>query len=230
MDVQAINIAELVSKITQEVLGRIEYANQSDEDVKGTVALFTSFVPSKVTCADFLKKQFGSGLDCVLLNNIEFSAPGCFAIPVKDDNDKDKVIQKLAGAAGVVLVTPKLDLLYKLAEGDDRGFVEHLFLRPLLWGRKASIVLDFTTPKFRRATFFEKVVDAIDILEKMGVSMLSYQPTQEQNTPERKLLVTEQDVLDASIQTERRLLCSRDVIITPLAKERAAELAVSIDF
>ncbi len=230
MDLNGVNMAELVEKITAEVMGRIKYEKQTDENVQGTVALFTSFVPSKKACGKVLKEHFGAGIDCAMFNGIEFAVPGCFQFKIENVLDRSELMQKLAGAADVVLVTPRLNLLYALAAGNDEGFVEQAILRPLLWGRRVSILLDFDPPKFRRATFFEKVVDSLDILTNMGVRILSYRPSSEDVGIERKSLVTETDIMDAVSSGSMRVICEKDAIITPLARDKAAELGVAIDF
>lgn len=223
------DLKDLVAKIAKEVMNRIEYADMEDENVEGTVAIFTTFVPSKKACAEALKENFGVGIDVALVGDTEFDMPGFFPSKIEDEDDMQELMEKLAGTENVVLVTPKLSLLYRLADGDDSGFVEQTVLRPLLWGRNVSILLDFKTPKFKRATFFAKVVDAIDILTNMGVRILSYNPASVKEEEARISLVTETQILDAAAAGKTSVLCERDAIITPLAKDKAAELGISID-
>lgn len=229
-DLNNIDLEALISTVVQEVVKTIEYQDEKDENVSGTVALFTSFVPSKKTCGEYLKKHFGSGIQCALFNGVEFNAPGCFTFDVKDEHDEAELFQLIAGAADIVMVTPKLTQLYKLAEGDDEGFIEQAFLRPLLWGRRVTLLLDFETPKFKRATFFSKVVDAIDILTSMGVRVIAYRPAQEFGEIAKAALVTEAEVNEAYANGSMRVLCEKDALVTPLARDKANELGVSIDF
>ena len=223
------DLKDLVAKIAQEVMNRIEYETMEDENVEGTVAIFTTFVPSKKACAEALKEHFGVGIDAALLEGTEFDLPGFFPFPVEDEDDQQALMEKLAGTENVVLVTPKLSLLYRLADGDDSGFVEQTVLRPLLWGRNVSILLDFKTPKFKRATFFAKVVDALDVLTNMGVRILSYNPASAQEETELLTLVTETQILDAAKAGATSVLCTRDAIVTPLARDKASELGIAIN-
>ena len=48
-DLGNIDLEALISKIVEEVVKTIQYQDEKDENVSGTVALFTSFVPSKKT-------------------------------------------------------------------------------------------------------------------------------------------------------------------------------------
>jgi len=222
-------IALIVKQITEEVLNRAKYENVQDEDVQGVVALFPSFVPSQKTAGEFLKHHFGAGIDCALFNDVEFSGAGFTKFEIKDKHDESQLMQKLAGAADIVLVTPGINLLCRIAGGDDEGFLEQAILRPLLWGRRVSVVLDFEAPKFKRNTFFEKVVDAIDALVSMGVKILAYRCSAEALSDAKKALVTEADVIEAHENGKDRIVCELGAIITPLARDKAAELKIALD-
>lgn len=222
-------LEELVSRIVMEVNQKLQYDQENDENVSGVVALMTSYIPSKHACSSKLVEMYGAGIDCALFENVNFKAPGFFTFDVKSDEDRAGLMDKLAGAADVVLVTPKLSLLYNLANGNDDGFIEQSFLRPLLWGRRVCILLDFDIPRFKRATFFEKLVDSIDALTKMGVRVTSYKPSGE-ITSIKKALVTESDVIEAYNNGLHSIVCETNAIITPLAKDKASELDVSIDW
>ena len=222
-------LTALVAQIASEVIIDIRIETMNDETVSGTVAVFTSFVPSKKACAKVLTERFGSGIDCALLGDAEFDMAGFLKMKVSTKEEEQILIERLARTANVVLVTPSLSLLYRLAAGDDSGIAEVSVLRPLLWGRKVSILLDFDVPRFKRATFFEKVVDALDVLTNMGVSILSYNPASEREEEPRLGLVTETQVREAAENGSYRVLCAADAIITPLAKETAEELGVALD-
>lgn len=230
MDFNRIDLAQLAERVAREVLGRVQFETAEDENVQGTVALFTSFVPSKKACAQLLTERFGMGIDCMLFDGVQFEAPGCFCREISTDEDHAELFERLAGAADVVLVTPRLGLIYRLAEGDDAGMIEQAVLRPLLWGRRVTLLLDFDIPRFKRATFFAKLVDALDALTAMGVRIVAYHPSAEKEDQPRAALVTEPDVLAAHGSGQKRILCEKNAIITPLAREKARELDVSLDY
>ena len=222
-------LTALVAKVVGEVMKRIQFETMNDETVTGTVAVFTSFVPSKKACSNALTERYGSGIDCALLGEAEFDMAGFLKMKVSTKEDEQILIERLARTANVVLVTPSLSLLYRLAAGDDSGIAETSVLRPLLWGRKVSVLLDFDVPRFKRATFFEKVVDALDVLTNMGVSVISYNPASEKEEEKRLSLITETQVREAAEDGSFRILCANDAIVTPLAKEKAEELGVALD-
>ena len=64
----------------------------------------------------------------------------------------------------------------------------------------------------------------------MGVKVIAYRPAQEFGEVIREALVTENEVKAAYDDGSMRVLCEKDAIITPLARDKANELGVSIDF
>ncbi len=229
MELHKDQLAALISNIAAEVLKRIKLEEMTDEKVSGTVAVFTSFVPSKKACAEALENRFGSGIDCALMGDAQFDMVGFLKMNISTREDEEILMERLAGAANVVLVTPPLSLLYQIAAGDDTGLAATSILRPLLWGRSVSILLDFNVPRFKRATFFEKVVDALDVLTNMGVSIFSYDPASAKEDEQKVSLVTETQVIEAAENGSMRIMCTSDAIVTPLARERADALGVALD-
>ncbi len=222
------NLDTLINEIVDRVLNKIERDMPVDETVQGTLAIFTSYVPSAKSAIRALAQKYGEDVECALFGEAEFEPFGFTSVKVCDGMAQNQLMQKAAGKGRIVLVTPKISLLEKIAQGDDDGFVEHVFLRSLLWGRKACILLDFVKPKFKRGTFFEKIVDIVDTLTSMGVEISSYTCLGEKivNTYS---LVTENDVTDAAKRGETSILLAEGAIVTPLAAEKARELNIKLD-
>ena len=228
MDILNSNIDVLISEIVDRVLNKIERDMPQDENVQGTLAIFTSYVPSSKTALHAITEAYGEDVECALFGEAEFEAFGFRTVRVCDGIAQNQLMQKAAGKGRIVLVTPKIGLLEKIAQGNDEGFVENVFLRSLLWGRKVSILLDFVKPKFKRGTFFEKIADIIDSLVSMGVEIKDYRCKGEKETNSYSL-VTENEVIDAQKRGENRILLIEGAIVTPLAAERARELNIRLD-
>lgn len=218
----------LIKRITQEVLYRIEQAKPVDETVKGTLVLVSSYVPSPKTALARIKEIYGS-------DGIEFINFGTDFTPLFEKaghyngQNADEILKKAAEAKNIVLITPKISLLDRIGKGEDEGFLEHLIIRSLLWGRNTGIMLDFQPPHFKRNTFFEKVLDVLETLTDMGIRTFSYAVS----TPggERALtLVTEQDVMDAYRNKHSEVLAASGAIVTPAAKDKAKELDIEINY
>jgi hypothetical protein len=196
-----------------------------DENVSGTVVLMTSQIPSPASAMSKLKESFGGELSF-----IDFGVKIPFALPNVIDAGKEpeeRVTETVASAAGIVLLAPKIGLLDSIAKGDDRDFVPHLVIRSLLWGRDVSVLLDFEPPRFRRNTFFEKLVDTLATLQDMGVRLLTYKCAQKGDEGLR--LVTEADVTEAWRNHKTEIRRAPGAIITPAAKDKAKELGIRLN-
>ncbi|GHS92606.1 hypothetical protein AGMMS50276_00880 [Synergistales bacterium] len=216
----------LIDRIVQEVLHRIKMAKTADECVSGTVVLMTSHVPSPKSALSKLRQSFGKDM---LFLNLGIKNPFSFEKVVESGADgDDNVASAVAGAANVVLLTPKIGLLESIAKGLDDDFVPHLVIRSLLWRRNVSVVLDFEPPRFKRNTFYEKLVDVLGTLRDMGANLLTYKCATQKDM-EGLTLVTEADVMDAWKNKRLEIRCAIGAIVTPSARDKSKELGIRIN-
>ncbi|MDR3331445.1 MAG: hypothetical protein LBT08_02345 [Synergistaceae bacterium] len=215
----------LIDRIVQEVLRRISALEARDEDVAGTVVLLTSRTPSPESALAKLRQNFDGGLSFInfgvknpfMLQNVIDAGPEL----------EDLVTETVAGAAKLVLLSPRIGLLESIAKGDDRDLVPYLVIRSLLWGRSVSVLLDFEPPRFRRNTFYEKLADIITTLQDMGVKVLTYSCAQ--YAGEGLTLVTEADVTEAWRNHKTEISCALGAIVTPAAKDKSKELGIRLN-
>ncbi|MEA5002800.1 MAG: hypothetical protein VB081_04810 [Christensenella sp.] len=216
---------QLVRRIAEEVLRRMHEAQPRDEDVQGTLALMTTHVASPKSAQAALVKRYGKEISGVTFGEA-YTAPGMHSARYEDIG-ADEVLSRAAGSANIVLVTPKIILLERIAAGNDEGFVEHVVTRSLLWGRDVSVLLDFEAPRFKRNTFYEKLCDVLGVLREMGMHTLGYRVSGEKGR-EGLSLVTEREVVEA-YTAGREIVCEAGAIVTPSAKDKARELDVAIN-
>ena len=176
---------------------------------------------------EYLKEKYG-GEAAIAGEGTAALGEGFKAVSIDTQQDQQRLMETLKNYRDVVLATPPLWMLKKVAAGDDRGFYEQTFMHALLWEKKVSVVLDFGKPKFKRGTFFEELNDALSAIEEMGAEVVSLKLSV--GRPEGELpLVTEAEVVDAQKQGHMRVKCAPGAIVTPLARDTAKELGVSID-
>ncbi len=216
----------LINKIAEEVLYRLNSMEPSDEEVTGSVAIVTTYVPSMKTALETLESRHGDVE--YIVHETEFTAVGRTTLRVQEEN-KHEILERVASSANVVLVTPKLGLLSSIASGEDDGYVEHVVMRSLLWGRNVEVLLDFEPPKYKRNTFFEKIVTILTTLEDMGMKVLTYKCSTPDNE-QRYTLVTETEVLEAYKSGKTQVMCAPGAIVTPSAKDKAKELEIEINY
>lgn len=220
-------LSALINRITEEVLYRLRELEPADENVSGTVVIVSSFIPSPKTALETVHARYGKDAQFITFGT-SFTPIGSRVVNA-DEQEKESILEQVAGSANVVLMTPKVGLLSNIAQGNDEGFIEHLIMRSLLWGRKVSVLLDFKPPRFKRNTFYEKIVTVIETLSDMGMEILSYQCAVAKDG-ERLTLVTENEVVAAYKTKEKQVLCAPRAIITPSARDKAKELGVDLNY
>ena len=218
MSLSAGDIQNIIKRVTEQVL-----QGQPQPDVqKGILAVLPAHVFDPIGVKACLA---GKSITCALSADAQ-PIDGCKAFSL--ETDKRAIISTLAEYEEIVLVTPPLSLLQSIAQADDSAFAASLVLRPLLWGSKVSILLDFAAPKHMRGTALAVIAEHIDTLEKMGIGIKTI--PRKSKMKDAKELVTEQDIKDACRDGSMKVKIRQDAIITQLAQDTAKECGVSIEY
>lgn len=214
---------ESIASIVQEVLSRLITAEKLKE--AGTLAIVSSHVAAPQIAIELLKKSFAGIRVAVLQSGL--NGTGIQRLSPEELLETN-LLSLAAGCENLVLVAPPLWLLDNIANGRDSGFVEYLALRSILWGKKVHILLDFEIPGFKRNKFLEKLSDTTSVLADMGVRFMHYGCFNHAGD-ETLSLVTEKEVAEAYRQNRDGIACAKGAIVTPAARDRAAELNIKID-
>jgi len=221
-------IRQIVRSITERVLERLMAEGLFLPEQNGALVVIPNFLPEPALLSAYLKSAFPNGVACAVLEPTLALDPSFERIDAHTREAQQHVLSSLKFYERVVLAMPTLQLLGRIANGEDAGFAEQLLLRAILLEKKVSVVLDYTPPKFKRGTFFEGLVGSITALQDMGVEMVSLTPKLKPAEVGFEL-VTEQEVLEAYQYGDRIVRCAKGAVITPLAKDKANELGVSIE-
>ncbi len=214
----------LIRRVAEQVIRRM----LEPESVEtGAIVMMPSFVPDTGPLKEYLKENCKDGLTCAG-EGASALGEGFKTANMETQHDKQRLMESLKNFKDVLLVSPPLWMLKNIAQGDDRGFFEQAVIRALLWEKTVTVVLDYERPGFKRGTYFESLNDALHAVEGMGASIVSLSLSA--GKPEGQLsLVTETEVVDAHKQGRERIACEPGAIVTPLARDAAKELNVSID-
>ena len=196
-------VAEVVRRIAQE-----ERRRQHPEQVLVLLADSVSF-PEKLQ--QTLNEQFG-----VAYTPVSIPETNTFA---------DEALLY----AGKLEPGGRLELLRRIASGDDGDPLSHLLVRAILWQKDVRVYLDYEPPRFRRNTFLADTAEAIDTLRQMAVTVCPYFAVAPQE-PEGTDLVTEADVLDAAKTESKTIRCRSGAIITPAARDALAATDVILRY
>jgi len=215
------NAQELISQIAKEVLNRLglEPSKKSKLD---TLAVFTGYVFNEQAVTEYLKKR--DHVSCVLFGDAEYADAAFDRIDAITSDEKQTLASKLEQFRSIVLVTPPLSYIKTVAAANDDAYECMLALRPLLWGKNVTMLMDFALPRSKRG--FAELSDSIDTLENMGMSVEALQTNA---NGERKELVTEQDVLAASKGMLKSIRIMPNAIVTALARDTANKLGIRIE-
>ena len=209
-------IKELIKRIVEEVLARMSaFGEYKTLAIVPEISAYTKEAQeylsgSKSVAALFAEAEELTGIDCKRIDTAD---------------DRKNIIKALKNIEEVVLVAPSLNLLCKIADGDDTVFEAKVFEKAILDGRKTTVLLDFLPPKFKKGTLFEKAISAIDTLVDMQVEVVYLGS----KSDEGYKLITEYEVNEAAKRGIERLQCAQGAIVTPLARDAAKDKGITID-
>ena len=209
-------LKELIKRIVLEVIRRLTGFGECQ-----TIALVPGYSAYMAEAAEYLARRSA----CAALFGDAEPLADIDSKRVDTADDKKALLRTLRDAEEVVLVAPSLSLLTAVTQGDDSHFAAVMFEKALLDGKKATVLLDFQPPKFKRGTLYEKVISAVDAVRDMGAEVvyLGAKPD------EGYALITEFEVNEAAKRGIARLQCAPGAIVTPLARDAAADKGVAID-
>ncbi len=213
----------LIRRVAERVIRQMLEPEKTE---KGTLILIPSYIPDIGPLKAYLTSSCQGSLVCAG-EGAALLGEGTVAA-AETQQEKQKLMETMKGCSEVLLASPPLWMLKNIASGDDRGFFEQAFMRALLWNKSVTVVLDFEKPRFMRGTYFEGLSDALMAIENMGAKVKTLKLSV--GKPEGQYsLVTETEVMDAHKQHKERIRCAPGAIVTPLARDTAKELNVSID-
>lgn len=221
-------IREIVRRVTERVLGQMIAEGLFLPNQNGTLVIVPNYIPEPALLNKYIKDRFSSGVTYALFEHSAGLNPEGDTVSATERDTQQQLLSMLKFYEHVVLAMPSLHLLERIANGEDTGAAEQLVLRSILLNQKVTIILDYTPPKFKRGAFFEKLVNSITALRDMGVEIISLTPKLIP-ADEGLELVTEHEVLEAYQNGYCTVKCAKHALITPLARDKANELGVSIE-
>ncbi len=217
-------LQNIIRQIVERVAARL---GQETLNQKSVLVIVPAYTADTVALTAYLKQKYQDGFECAVFEQTE-EFEGIKTTCIKTEQDKAKLLASMKYYTQTVLAVPPLGIIKRIAEGDDSGFCEQLFLKSVLWEKKISMLLDFEKPKFRRGTFFESLSDSLMAIEQMGVEVVSLKPSVKK-AEEGLSLISEADIIDAEKSGSMRVRRAPDAIVTQLASDKAKELGVAID-
>ena len=214
--------SELIGKIADEIVRRFTRQPEEEKDPDALVIVCDHIArgeDAKIT----VWERFG-GRTRIAALDAKYSTP---ELEVEEKSEQE-LLSEAVQSENIVLLSPRVSMLQNMANGMDEGCIENIFVRSLLWGKNVHIMLDYTPPKYKRGTFYQKIAEALDTLVEMGVAVFTYDGSEAAG--DGLSLVTENEVVEAFNKKNTRIVCAKKAIVTPAARDRARELKIKIEW
>lgn len=218
---------KLIEMIVAEVTRRVALLERQRQHPEHVVVLLASPIAYPEELKKLLAAQFGEGYTPVsfLGQNDLADENMLFASKLGESG----LLEKITAAKTVILVAPKLELLDKIARGDDQDFLSYLMVRSILWKKDVRLYLDFDPPRFLRNTFLEGVASGVETLRQMQVTVCPYFRG-EDAAKKGSSLITEADVLSAAEGECKTISVRPGAIITPAARDALQTSGVVLQY
>jgi hypothetical protein len=215
---------DIVSSCTEQHGGAVREMSLRQP---ATLVLVTCAFASRAKTMQLITEEYGDDLQYIVFDeDLDFD----FENSMRAGNMNPQILlNKLSSAERIVLLAPKISTMVNLSRGNDAGLLEQMVLKALLWGIDVSVWLDFKPMKFKRNTFFARVLDAIDALVDMGVDMRTYDCLPAGRAQPLPTLLTERDMIAAHEAGKDRIICADGAIITPSALDAAEQFGIRIE-
>ena len=220
-------LSKLIDAIVEEVVRRVAVLERQRQRPERVLILLAAPLAYPKELKELLKAQFGEGYTPVSFtgrNEMEDGSTLFFS-----DLGQAGVMEKITHAKTVVLVGPRLELLGRIARGEDQDFLSYLMVRSILWKKDVRLYLDFDPPRFQRNTFLEGVASGIEVLRQMQVTVCPYFKG-EAAAARQSSLITEADVLAAADDPDKTIHARVGAIITPAARDALLTSGVTVRY
>lgn len=218
---------KLIEAIVAEVVRRVAVLERQKQHPEHVLVLLAAPLAYPKELKQLLEAQFGVGYTPVsFLDQNELQDENMLFVSQLGEAG---LMEKITAAKTVVLVGPKLELLGKIARGEDQDFLSYLMVRSILWKKDVRLYLDFDPPQFKRNTFLEGVASGIETLRQMQVTVCPYFKG-EAAARKQASLITEADVLAAAEREDKTIRAQVGAIITPAARDALLTSGVALQY
>ena len=218
---------KLIDAIVAEVVRRVALLERQKQHPEHVLVLMAAPLAYPAELKQLLKAQFGVGYTPVsFLDRNDLQDENMLFVSQLGESG---LMEKITAAKTVVLVGPKLELLGKIARGEDQDFLSYLMVRSILWKKDVRLYLDFDPPQFKRNTFLEGVASGIETLRQMQVTVCPYFRG-EAAARKQSSLITEADVLAAAEREDKTIRAQVGAIITPAARDALLSSGVALQY
>lgn len=251
MELKGNELEALVKKVTGDVLGRIMIQPADETGRVGAgpkpdprlLVLVPRYIINLQKYLEYLAdKHPGNVLVFGCMGRINESVQGMKQVvdivDISDESSSRGILDGFDSFGAVYCVSPGIKLLDSIAQYNDTGFIENLMIHSVLHQKPAGILTDYDagnlpggiSKKVRdlKAAIIDMGIKIYTIGSKSEVSLNQSSPVDSSSKGKGRELITEKDI-DAMYKNGiRQIRIANGCIITPLAKDRAKEVGITI--
>ena len=221
----------LIREITESVMKKIgnsaDAGLQIDGETGRTVVITSSYVSNADNIKKYLNVEFGKYV--LVSSNNKDTSIGKPMMALTDETES-QVADLVNKCDSLVLVMPRIYQIRGIADGYDRGLLEYIAANALMWGKRISVLLDVQPPILKNNRFHTLILETAGKLRDMGITVLERVTAASKEAADAKRgLITEEDVLQAKQRNQSVIRVNANTIITPLARDTANEIGITIE-
>jgi len=148
-----------------------------------------------------------------------------------DKTSREKLMDTLCQFDSISLVSPAIKQMNSIASGNDQDFLEKIILYFVLHGKVASILLDYDIKNLPPSTLSRKMKELLETIESMGIAVCVLGEgckSIRESAKKKRGLITENDIDEMWRKGIKEFRDDGGCIITPLARDRAKEIGLTI--
>ncbi|HHU63120.1 MAG TPA: hypothetical protein GXZ32_02760 [Clostridiales bacterium] len=195
-----------------------------------SIGKFLNYVKGKYEDGELLVAGNVETLDGVLKPELSNSIT---CVNIQDKHIRHKVGSIFDSYKEVCCIAPGIKLLENIAKGDDSQFIEYLLLQGILHKKPTTIYVDYMPNGISSDGLMGKVSTLFREIEASGIKVENIDRQTDAVISAEKVyqdgLITEQDIDEMWANGVTEVDCSR-CIVTPLAKDRAKELSITLKY
>lgn len=229
MDLKANELEALVRKVAGDVLSKVV--------IQPILILVPLYVINLQKYLEHLDgKHPGNGMVLACMNNVKESIPGMKqvvnVVDISGGSSSQSILDGFDSYSAVYCISPGIKLMENITRYNDTGFIENLMIYSLIHGKPAGILTDYDAKNLPGGVS-KKVREITSLITGMGITVENIrrekgEPPDQPVKGKGRELITEKDIDTMYKNGIKQILSANGCIITPLAKDRARELGVTI--
>lgn len=246
MDVKRQEIEALVKKATNEVLGKLGYINEQNltsssrdkKKDKGVLVIVPQYVVSLDEFLKYISKKYPTyEITLAVHGKIDEQEVKRLCkseiYHIENEDSRLEIQKRFSSFSDILCISPGIKQMETIVQGDERCFITNLFIRGLLSSKRVQVLVEYNVNDMKNNLLTKKIKELLSTIEGLGAAVNTINSRHLEPslvTTGKTKLVTQDDIDNMWKNGIKQLEAGKGCIITPLAKDRAREIGLSINY